>query len=137
MHDARIRQEIQPRDGVSDEKVVGEHVPFHAIAGRTSDDQDAWGVCAALCQWEDVVDRRHVELQPGATVDAAAATVAQHGPLDRTLVPPLEDMMGAAGKSAGGSGEGDSVKAMLWHDTSPRRATPSLGVRFPGWASQG
>jgi len=82
---ARVRQKIETGHGIANEKLVGQHVALHSIAGRACHDEVAGNVRAAVCEWVDVVDGSDRKLQRSTAVHAAAAAVAHHRALERAF----------------------------------------------------
>ena len=123
---SRIQQKIHPRQRISNEEIVRQHVALEAIAGTAGRDQVAVRGHPPAGTRVHVIDRRMIMLERRAAVHAAAAAVAHHGALE---CPPEINVakVGAVTppeKSARRAGEADAMNAVPRHCTSPKRTTP-------------
>lgn len=109
MNGAGVGDEVLARPGIASEKFCRQKVALQTIARAAGEHDVSRRVRAAVGQRVHMVERREVEFERRATVDAASAAVAHRGSLDRSFLVARGDFLGSAA-DARSAGEGDTVE---------------------------
>ena len=106
---SRVCDEVLARPRIASEELRRKKIAFEAVARPAREHDVALHVCAAMRERVNVIERREIEFQMRAAIDAAAAAIAHGRTLDGALLVAREKPF-AATSDSGGSGEGDSVE---------------------------
>ena len=107
MRRARVGHEVRAGPWESGEEFLRERVALESVAGDAGGDEVAGSVRTTVGDGHHVVEGGELVVEPHGAVDAAAATVAEGGALERALVLRSEDerVEGAPDGAAGGAGK--------------------------------